>query len=111
MKPDKPNERGFKISQITHRVIRLVFPTDWSPSNTIFVRFSGDDEKSAEAGVPGVAIEERGVQEREVECVQRRMDLVNVEADGVLLRHKDFVNVSTRNELVINTGAAVWTGW
>ena len=41
----------------THRVIRLVLPTDWSPNSTIFVRLSGDDEKSAEAGVPGVAIE------------------------------------------------------
>lgn len=30
--------------------MRLVFPTDWSPSNTIFVRFGGADEKSAVTG-------------------------------------------------------------
>ena len=30
--------------------MRLVFPTLWSPSSTILVRFGGDDEKSAETG-------------------------------------------------------------
>jgi hypothetical protein len=32
-------------------VMRLVFPTLWSPSKTIFVRFGGADEKSAVTGV------------------------------------------------------------
>jgi len=31
----------------SHLVIRLVFPTLWSPSKTILVRFGGADEKSA----------------------------------------------------------------
>lgn len=34
-----------------YRVISDVFPTDWSPSRTIFVRLSGEDEKSAVVGV------------------------------------------------------------
>lgn len=38
--------------------MRLVFPTLWSPSNTIFVRFGGEDEKSAETGVAGVSMSE-----------------------------------------------------
>lgn len=37
-------------------VIRLVFPTLWSPSNTILVRFGGVEEKSAVAGVDSVSI-------------------------------------------------------
>lgn len=37
-------------------MMRLVFPTLWSPSKTIFVRFGGDEEKSADAGVDGVSI-------------------------------------------------------
>ena len=37
-------------------MMRLVFPTLWSPSKTIFVRFGGDDEKSAETGVDGVSM-------------------------------------------------------
>jgi hypothetical protein len=36
--------------------MRLVFPTLWSPSNTIFVRFGGEEEKSAETGVDGVSM-------------------------------------------------------
>ena len=31
-------------------VIKLVFPTLWSPRSTIFVRFGGEEEKSAVAG-------------------------------------------------------------
>lgn len=31
-------------------VMRLVLPTDWSPSKTIFVRFGGAEEKSAVTG-------------------------------------------------------------
>ena len=49
-------QRSLRRATRTHRVIRLVFPTDWSPNNTIFVRFRGDEEKSAEAGVCGVAM-------------------------------------------------------
>lgn len=37
----------------SHLVIRLVFPTLWSPSKTILVRFGGADEKSAVTGVVG----------------------------------------------------------
>lgn len=37
-------------------VIRLVFPTLWSPSNTILVRFGGVEEKSAVAGVDNASI-------------------------------------------------------
>ena len=32
-------------------MIRLVFPTLWSPRRTILLRFSGGDEKSAVTGV------------------------------------------------------------
>jgi hypothetical protein len=39
-----------------YRVMRLVLPTLWSPSNTIFVRFGGEEEKSAETGVDGVSM-------------------------------------------------------
>lgn len=43
-----------------------VFPTDWSPSRTIFVRFSGEDEKSAAVGVPvlDMIVYEGGQQEQ-----------------------------------------------
>lgn len=34
-------------------VMRLVLPTLWSPSRTIFVRFGGAEEKSAAVGVAG----------------------------------------------------------
>jgi hypothetical protein len=34
-----------------YRVMRLVFPTLWSPRSTIFVRLGGAEEKSVEAGV------------------------------------------------------------
>lgn len=37
-------------------VIRLVFPTLWSPSNTILVRFGGVEEKSAVVGVDKASI-------------------------------------------------------
>ena len=37
-------------------VIRLVFPTLWSPSNTILVRFGGVEEKSAAVGVDKASI-------------------------------------------------------
>jgi hypothetical protein len=36
--------------------MRLVLPTLWSPSKTIFVRFGGVDEKSAVAGVDKASI-------------------------------------------------------
>jgi hypothetical protein len=36
-----------------YRVIRLVLPTLWSPSSTIFVRLGGEEEKSAVTGVEG----------------------------------------------------------
>ena len=39
---------------LSDRVIKLVLPTDWSPSKTIFVRFGGAEEKSAPTGVVGV---------------------------------------------------------
>ena len=38
-------------SAFAHLVIKLVFPTLWSPSRTILLRFSGGDEKSAVTGV------------------------------------------------------------
>ena len=41
--PDKAHE--------AYLVIRLVFPTLWSPRRTILLRFSGGDEKSAVTGV------------------------------------------------------------
>ena len=37
-------------------VIKLVFPTLWSPSNTILLRFNGGDEKSAVTGVDATLI-------------------------------------------------------
>lgn len=37
-------------------VMRLVFPTLWSPRRTILVRFGGVEEKSAVAGVDGASI-------------------------------------------------------
>jgi hypothetical protein len=40
----------------TYRVMSDVLPTDWSPRRTIFVRFSGEEVKSAVWGVEGVAI-------------------------------------------------------
>lgn len=40
----------------TDLVIRLVFPTLWSPRRTILVRFGGVEEKSAVAGVDGASI-------------------------------------------------------
>jgi len=40
----------------SYLVMRLVFPTLWSPSKTIFVRFGGEEEKSAETGVDGVSM-------------------------------------------------------
>jgi hypothetical protein len=49
----------------SHLVIRLVFPTLWSPSKTILVRFGGADEKSAATGVVGwvsMVVDERGEQ-------------------------------------------------
>jgi len=36
--------------------MRLVLPTLWSPSNTIFVRFGGEEEKSAVTGVVGASM-------------------------------------------------------
>jgi hypothetical protein len=33
--------------------MRLVLPTLWSPSSTIFVRLGGEEEKSAVTGVEG----------------------------------------------------------
>ena len=41
--PDKAHE--------AYLVIRLVFPTLWSPRSTILLRFSGGEEKSAVTGV------------------------------------------------------------
>jgi hypothetical protein len=39
----------------TYRVMRLVFPTLWSPSSTILVRFSAPDDTSV-VGDVGLAI-------------------------------------------------------
>jgi hypothetical protein len=52
---DAPASRAKSVNSErfeAHRVMSDVFPTDWSPSRTIFVRFNGDDEKSAVVGVP-----------------------------------------------------------
>lgn len=46
----------YESARETNLVIREVFPTDWSPNKTIFVRFNGDDEKSAVVGVPAFDI-------------------------------------------------------
>lgn len=52
-----PVNRSTSIEWRTgYRVMRLVFPTLWSPSKTIFVRFGGEEEKSAETGVAGVSM-------------------------------------------------------
>jgi hypothetical protein len=50
----------FRLQAIaeTHRVIRLVLPTLWSPSSTIFVRFNVPDEASV-VGDVGLAISNR----------------------------------------------------
>ncbi len=45
-----------EIWQGRYRVIKLVFPTLWSPSNTILVRLGGVEEKSAVGGVEGESI-------------------------------------------------------
>lgn len=48
--------------------MRLVLPTLWSPSKTIFVRFGGAEEKSAAVGVAGVDMAARGKHEK-ASCV------------------------------------------
>lgn len=45
-----------RVGREAYLVMRLVLPTLWSPKRTIFVRLGGDEEKSAETGVPGVSI-------------------------------------------------------
>lgn len=47
-----------KTCMTTHLVIRLVLPTLWSPSSTIFVRFNVPDETSV-VGDVGVAMSDR----------------------------------------------------
>lgn len=42
-------------------MIRLVFPTLWSPRRTILLRFSGGDEKSAVTGVVADMIKQQEV--------------------------------------------------
>ena len=42
----------------THLVMRLVLPTLWSPSSTIFVRFNVPDETS-DVGDVGLAMSDR----------------------------------------------------
>lgn len=41
----------------THRVIRDVFPTDWSPNRTILVRFNGEAVKSVGVFVEDIIFE------------------------------------------------------
>jgi hypothetical protein len=54
-----PNQAGNKERRMgwqTNLVIRLVLPTLWSPSSTIFVRFGGAEEKSGATGDVEVSI-------------------------------------------------------
>lgn len=50
-----PQPCAFEGRPAAHLVMRLVLPTLWSPSSTIFVRFGGEEEKSAVTGVEGVS--------------------------------------------------------
>lgn len=48
-----------------------VFPTLWSPRSTILLRFSGGEEKSADAGVPA---EDMVESELAKECARSRLN-------------------------------------
>lgn len=48
----------------TYRVIKLVFPTLWSPRSTILVRLGGEEEKSADTGVEAESAMAGGTQLR-----------------------------------------------
>jgi hypothetical protein len=56
MNLDRVSHNGMINTDLSDLVMRLVFPTLWSPRRTTFVRLGDVKEKSAVAGVDGESI-------------------------------------------------------